>query len=120
MGDGMRGILIATALAVSGCAANAPPAQQRLIGLTGEQVVACAGLPTRAATVSGVEYWEYQHESFATGGNCTSTLTMRDGRIAMAKVARSFQDGQSPLMGALIAANSKGADCRPIFNACGR
>jgi outer membrane protein assembly factor BamE (lipoprotein component of BamABCDE complex) len=79
----MRGLLwcglICCCLLVAGCAAEreqiANYAQNKMVGLTKEQVLACMGTPASKATEGATEVWSYP------SGNCTVNVTMMDSKV---------------------------------------
>ena len=72
---------VVIAACVVDCAAErtqiANYAQNKMIGLTKEQVLACMGTPTSKATEGATEVWSYPSESRF----CTVNVTMMDGRV---------------------------------------
>jgi outer membrane protein assembly factor BamE (lipoprotein component of BamABCDE complex) len=50
-------------------------AQNKMVGLTKEQVLACMGSPASKATEGATEVWSYP------SGNCTVNVTMMDGKV---------------------------------------
>ena len=50
-------------------------AQNKMIGLTKEQVQACMGQPASKSTEGATEVWSYP------SGNCTTNVTMMDGKV---------------------------------------
>jgi hypothetical protein len=96
---------VAIGLALSACAIQrsqvANEAQDRMIGLTKEQILACMGPPTSKAAEGATEVWSYPSgnghtdvATFASGGHgffsgggvaesrfCTVNVTMVDGRV---------------------------------------
>jgi hypothetical protein len=72
-------IAVVIAACVTDCAAEraqiANYAQNKMIGLTKEQVLACMGPPASKATEGATEVWSYP------SGNCTVNVTMMDGKV---------------------------------------
>ena len=50
-------------------------AQNKMVGLTKEQVLACMGPPASKATEGAAEVWSYP------SGNCTVNVSMMDGKV---------------------------------------
>ena len=72
-------VAVVIAACVADCAGQraqiANYAQNKMIGLTKEQVLACMGTPTSKATEGATEVWSYP------SGNCTVNVTMMDGKV---------------------------------------
>src|SRR5438477_11260530 len=72
-------VAVVIAACVADCAAQrtqiANYAQNKMVGLTKEQVLACMGSPASKATEGATEVWSYP------SGNCTVNVTMMDGRV---------------------------------------
>ena len=72
-------VLTAALFCVADCAADraqiANYAQNKMVGLTKEQVLACMGSPASKATEGATEVWSYP------SGNCTTNVTMMDGKV---------------------------------------
>src|SRR5215468_10992401 len=66
-------------LLLAGCAAEreqiANYAQNKMVGLNKEKVLACMGTPASKATEGATEVWSYP------SGNCTVNVTMMDGKV---------------------------------------
>ena len=50
-------------------------AQNKMVGLTKDAVLACMGTPASKATEGATEVWSYP------SGNCTVNVTMMDGKV---------------------------------------
>jgi hypothetical protein len=74
-------VAVVIAACVADCAGQraqiANYAQNKMIGLTKEQVLACMGTPASKATEGATEVWSYPSESRF----CTVNVTMMDGRV---------------------------------------
>jgi len=74
-------VAVVIAACVADCAGQreqiANYAQNKMIGLTKEQVLACMGTPASKATEGATEVWSYPSESRL----CTVNVTMMDGRV---------------------------------------
>ena len=72
-------VAVVIAACVADCAGErtqiANYAQNKMIGLTKEQVLACMGSPASKATEGATEVWSYP------SGNCTVNVTMMDGKV---------------------------------------
>ena len=72
-------VAVVIAACVADCAAErtqiANYAQNKMVGLTKEQVLACMGPPASKATEGATEVWSYP------SGNCTVNVTMMDGKV---------------------------------------
>ena len=72
-------VSIVIAACVADCGAEraqiANYAQNKMVGLTKDQVLACMGTPASKATEGATEVWSYP------SGNCTVNVTMIDGRV---------------------------------------
>ena len=72
-------VAVVIAACVADCAGQraqiANYAQNKMIGLTKEQVLACMGTPTSKATEGATEVWSYP------SGNCTVNVTMMEGKV---------------------------------------
>ena len=79
-----RIVFAAVAVAVAGCAIEraqvAGEAQQKMIGLTKEQVLTCMGPPATKAAEGATEVWSYNsgndHTQIATFGQSTTTASL--------------------------------------------
>jgi outer membrane protein assembly factor BamE (lipoprotein component of BamABCDE complex) len=73
-------VAVVIATCVADCATQraqiANYAQNKMVGLTKEQVLACMGSPASKATEGATEVWSYP------SGNCTVNVTMMDGRVS--------------------------------------
>jgi len=73
-------VAVVIAACVADCAAErtqiANYAQNKMIGLTKEAVLACMGTPASKATEGATEVWSYP-----SGSNCTVNVTMMDGKV---------------------------------------
>jgi hypothetical protein len=102
----MRSVSLALALLCAGCAIQrsqlAADAQNQMLGLTKEQVLACMGPPANKAAEGTTEVWSYASgngqttvSTFASGGRgyasgfgvaeqrfCTVNVTMTSGRVS--------------------------------------
>jgi hypothetical protein len=72
-------VAVVIAACVADCTAErvqiANYAQNKMVGLTKEQVLACMGPPASKATEGATEVWSYP------SGNCTVNATMMDGKV---------------------------------------
>ena len=72
-------VAVVIAACVADCGAErvqiANYAQNKMVGLTKEQVLACMGSPASKATEGATEVWSYP------SGNCTVNVTMMDGKV---------------------------------------
>jgi outer membrane protein assembly factor BamE (lipoprotein component of BamABCDE complex) len=72
-------VAVVIAACVADCAAEreqiANYAQNKMVGLTKEAVLACMGTPASKATEGATEVWSYP------SGNCTVNVTMMDGKV---------------------------------------
>jgi hypothetical protein len=72
-------VAVVIATCVADCAADraqiANYAQNKMVGLTKEAVLACMGTPASKATEGATEVWSYP------SGNCTANVTMMDGKV---------------------------------------
>jgi outer membrane protein assembly factor BamE (lipoprotein component of BamABCDE complex) len=79
----MSPLRIVVAVVIAACVADcagertqiANYAQNKMAGLTKEQVLACMGSPASKAAEGATEVWSYP------SGNCTVNLTMMDGKV---------------------------------------
>ena len=83
LGDAMLPLRTVVAVVIAACVAHcgaeraqiANYAQNKMIGLTKEQVLACMGPPASKATEGATEVWSYP------SGNCTVNVTTMDGKV---------------------------------------
>jgi len=72
-------VSIVIAACVADCGAEraqiANYAQNKMVGLTKDQVLACMGTPASKATEGATEVWSYP------SGNCTVNVTMMEGKV---------------------------------------
>ena len=72
-------VAVVIAACVADCAGDraqiANYAQNKMVGLTKEAVLACMGTPASKATEGATEVWSYP------SGNCTTNVTMMDGKV---------------------------------------
>src|SRR5262249_34552358 len=72
-------VAVVVAACVADCAGErtqiANYAQNKMVGLTKEQVLACMGPPASRATEGATEVWSYP------SGNCTANVTMMGGKV---------------------------------------
>jgi hypothetical protein len=72
-------VAVVIAACVADCAAEraqiANYAQNKMVGLTKEAVLACMGTPASKATEGATEVWSYPSR------NCTVNVTMMDGKV---------------------------------------
>ena len=72
-------VAVVIAACVADCAADraqiANYAQNKVVGLTKEAVLACMGTPASKATEGATEVWSYP------SGNCTVNVAMMDGKV---------------------------------------
>lgn len=81
-------MLLILAIALCGCAVQraviANQAQDKMIGLSKEQVLACMGPPVTKAAEGATEVWSYNsgndHTSVSTFGNSTTNANVYGGR----------------------------------------
>ena len=82
-GEAMSQLRIVLAVVIAACVADcaaeraqiANYAQNKMVGLTKEAVLACMGTPASKATEGATEVWSYP------SGNCTVNVTMMDGKV---------------------------------------
>jgi len=72
-------VAVVIAACVADCAGDraqiANYAQNKMVGLTKEAVLACMGTPASKATEGATEVWSYP------SGNCTVNVTMMEGKV---------------------------------------
>jgi hypothetical protein len=82
-GEAMSPLRTVVAVVIATCVADcateraqiASYAQNKMVGLTKEAVLACMGTPASKATEGATEVWSYP------SGNCTVNVTMIDGKV---------------------------------------
>jgi hypothetical protein len=93
----MRAAVVIFALTLSACASNpggyksVDEVQGRLTGMPEGEIAEKLGAPTQSATLSdGSTVWTYRSRAMGvTGGECTVSLTMREGKVVRAFVTKS-------------------------------